>query len=115
MFNIFDKVEETNNIGLFASQSLIIILSALPIVIVDIVFQKYRDKFASKMMIRNVLNMIQILINILYIYLIMIFYKHFSTHYQITLPGMFFPGLFFSLQYCMFTDFHENIKTLLKI
>ena len=40
MFNIFDKVEETNNLGLFASQSLIIILSALPIVIVDIVFQK---------------------------------------------------------------------------
>ena len=115
MSNIFDKVEDTNNLQLFASQTMIIILSALPIVIIDIVFQKYRDQFKTKMIMRNILNIIQILINILYIYFIMIVYKKLSTHYQITLPGMFFPGIFFSLQYCMFTDIHDNIKSLLKI
>ena len=115
MVNIFDKAEDTNNLMLFTQQSVIIILSALPIVLIDVLFQKFRDQSKTKMLKRNILNVIQIFINILYIYFIMILYKKFSTHYQITLPGMLFPGVFFSLQYCMFTDIHENVKTLLKV
>ena len=114
MFNIFDKVEDTNNLQLFASQTIVIILSALPIVIIDILFQKYRTKYSSNMMMRNILNTVQLLISILYVYFLMILYKKFSEHFQITLPGIFFPGIFFSLQYCMFTDIHNNIKSLLK-
>lgn len=115
MVNIFEKAEDTNNFMLFTQQSIIIVLSALPVVLIDVMFQKYRDKFKNKMTIRNILNVIQIFINILYIYFIMVLYKKFSTHYQITLPGMLFPGVFFSLQYCMFTDIYENVKALLKV
>jgi Trm5-related predicted tRNA methylase len=92
------------------SQTVVIICSAIPIVIVDIYFQKYRDKFASKMLMRNILNVIQIIINILYVYMIMIINNNFSKHYQITLPGIFFPGFLFSLQAGMFTDIRNNIS-----
>jgi hypothetical protein len=112
---MFQNAVDTKNLGLFASQTVIIILSALPIVIIDIMFQKYRDKNSSKMMRRNILNLLQIIMSILYVYFIMIFFNKFSTHFQITLPGIFFPGIFFSLQYCMFTDIHENIKSMLKV
>jgi len=115
MVNIFDKAEDTNNLMLFTQQSIIIVLSALPIVLIDVIFQKFRDQLKTKMMKRNLINIVQIIINILYIYFIMKLFKKFSTHYQITLPGMLFPGVFFSLQYCMFTDIHENVKTLLKV
>ncbi len=67
------------------------------------------------MLMRNILNILQLFVSILYIYFIMRIYKNFSTHYQITLPGMFFPGIFFSLQYNMFTDIHDNFKSLLKL
>jgi hypothetical protein len=113
MNRIFDKVEDTSNLQLFTLQTIIIILSALPIVVIDIIFQKYRNKFPSKMTMRNVLNIIQFLIGILYIYFIMIFFKKFSTNFQSTLPGMFFPAVFFSLQYTLFTDIHNNIESLM--
>ena len=115
MVNIFEDIKDTNNLQLFTLQSIIIICSALPIVFIDVIFQKYRDKFKTNMFKRNLINIVQIFINIFYIYFIMKLYKNISKHYQITLPGMFFPGVFFSLQYCMFTDIHENIKTLFKI
>jgi len=110
---IFDKIGNTKNLQLFASQTTLIIVSALPIVIIDIVFQKYRDRYKSSMLKRNILNIVQIIINILYIYLLMIIYKTMTSHFQLTLPGMFFPGIFFSLQYCMFVDIHNNIKSLI--
>jgi len=97
---------------LFTFQTIIIIFVALPIVFIDILFQKYRDKYSKDMMKRNILNVIQIIISIIYVYVIMIVNKKISLHFQKTLPGMFFPGIFFSLQYNMFTDIHENIKTL---
>lgn len=65
------------------------------------------------MFIRNILNVLQIFINIIYIYFILVFYNKMSKHFQTTLPGMFFPGIFFSLQYNMFTDIHDNFNTLL--
>ena len=76
--------------------------------------QKYRDKNSTKMFKKNILNFIQIIISILYVYFIMIHSNKLSKHFQSTLPGMFFPGIFFSLQYCMFTDIHESIKIILK-
>jgi len=114
MFNFFDKVEDTSKLQLFTIQTIIIILSALPIAVIDIKFQKYRNNNASKMNMRNLLNTIQFFISIIYIYVIMILFRKFSTNFQITLPGMFFPGVFFSLQYYLFTDIHNNIEALIK-
>jgi len=113
--DLFKVTEDSNVLPLFESQTVVIILSALPIVIIDIMFQKYRDNNKSNMMMRNILNAIQMMISILYVYYIMIFFKKFSTNFQITLPGMFFPGIFFSLQYYMFTDIHDNVKSLLPL
>lgn len=106
-------IEDTDDLSSFLLQTLIIILFSLPSVFIDIIFQKYRDKYTSNMTIRNILNMIQIIINIVYVYLIMIFNKNLSLHFQQTLPGMFFAGIFFSLQNNMFTDIHDNLKKLL--
>lgn len=113
MLNVFDKVEDTSNLQLFTLQTIIIILSAMPGVVIDIIFQKYRNKYSSNMTMRNVLNTIQFLIGILYIYFLMIFFKKFTTNFQITIPGMFFPAVFFSLQYNLFTDIHNNIESLI--
>jgi uncharacterized membrane protein YhaH (DUF805 family) len=115
MNNLFNVVEDTKDLSLFTSQTLVIILSAVPIVIIDLVFQRYRDNNKSNMMMRNILNMIQIILSIIYVYFLMILFKKMSTHFQTTLPGMFFPGIFFSLQYNMFTDIHDNVKSILSL
>lgn len=112
---MFNVAEDTKNIAKFTSQAGIIILSALPIVLIDIYFQKYRNQNSSKLIMRNLLSFTQFIVSILYVYFIMIIFNKFSNHFQITLPGMFFPGIFFSLQYNMFTDIHESIEIILKV
>ena len=107
---MFELVQDTDSLPLFVGQTFVIICSALPIVLVDRFFQNYRDKYESNMSMRNMFNFIQLLVNILYVYLIMILYKNFSKHYQKTIPGMFFSSFLFSLQYGLFIDVHENIK-----
>jgi len=107
---MFDLVEDTDNLPLFMGQTIVIICSALPIVIVDIFIQKYRDENSSNMFMRNILNIIQIMINILYVYVIMTLNSNFSKHYQVTLPGIFFHGILFSLQSGLFTDIRDNVK-----
>ena len=110
---MFELVEDSNNLTLFTLQTIIIVFVALPIVSVDIIFQKYRNKYSSNMLKRNMLNMIQIIISIFYVYIIMKIHYTFSRHIQTTLPGIFFPGILFSLQSGMFGDIYNNVKSKL--
>lgn len=57
---MFELIQDTTNLPLFMGQTIIIICSALPIVLVDRFFQNYRDKYESNMPMRNMFNFIQV-------------------------------------------------------
>jgi hypothetical protein len=115
--HVMNKLEfkDSPNILIFILESLFIALTALPIVVVDVVIQKYRNNAASKMFSRNMFNVLQFFINIMYIRIISIVDKEMADRYLHTLSGMFFAGLFFALQLNMMAEIHRTIRALLKM
>jgi uncharacterized BrkB/YihY/UPF0761 family membrane protein len=108
--NIFDKTEDPKNISLFLMQIIIICIAAVPIAIVDIKCQKIRNAKKLNKSERIFYIVMQLLLSSLYTFAIYKTIPKFSNTFQSTLPGMFFPGVFYSLQYSMFTDLHNLIE-----
>ena len=111
MFEILNDSDKTAYV--FFVQAVVIIFTALPNVLIDVLFQHARDTHVTDMVYRNLLNVTQILVGIVYVYIMLEHFNTLARHFQITLPGMFFPGMFFSLQYGLIRDIHRNVKVLL--
>jgi hypothetical protein len=108
---MFKITETPKNLTLFATQTIIIIIISLfGSVILDIKFTKFRKNNNLKNKI--ILDIIQLLLGILYIYILMFLLPNISNTFQTTLPGMYFPGIFFAIQYNLFVDIQENITLL---
>jgi hypothetical protein len=109
---IFENTTDTVDISLFTIQVLIICLLAIPIAIVDIKFENYRTNNVLNRKQRISIVIIQLLTSALYIFALFKMIPNVTNKFQITLPGMYFPGIFFSLQYNLFIEIQEIIKPL---
>ena len=109
---IFENTTDTVDISLFTIQVLIICLLAIPIGIVDIKFQNYRTNNVLNRKQRISIVIIQLLTSALYIFALFKMIPNVTNKFQITLPGMYFPGVFYSLQYNLFVEIQEIIKPL---
>jgi cell shape-determining protein MreD len=106
---ILEKIEH-NNFILFILQTFIIVAVALPIVVFDIQCEKYRIN--NSIWAQCLIDMGQLFTSIVYVYIIMIYLTKITTHIQESLPGIFFPGMFFSLQVGMIHNIYKNIKMI---
>ena len=84
---------------------------ALPIVGLDIQCEKYRTD--NTLWKRSLIDMFQLFTSIVYVYVIMIYSTKVSTHIIESLPGIFFPGMFFALQVGLIHDIYANMKMIL--
>ena len=107
MPKILEKIQHTNLI-LFIVQTIIIATLALPIVVFDIQCEKYRTN--NTLWKRSLMDMFQLFTSIVYVYVIMIYSTKVTTHIIESLPGIFFPGMFFALQVGMIHDIYNNMK-----
>lgn len=115
MFNkLFSNNKTPSDFKSFTLQTLIIILLALPIGIVDMKLQNIRNnnKKLSKIK-RIILIFIEIMISIVYVYVLMKNIPYIADNFQITYPGLFFAGVYYSLQFNMFTDIIALFKETL--
>ncbi len=101
---MFDKVETPNDLKTFVLQTLIIVLVALPMGFLDMKLQNTRNNKKLSKLKRVFLILFEIMVSIIYVYLIMKNIPYVADTFQTTLPGMFFPGVFYSLQTNMFGD-----------
>jgi len=104
----FNGNNNPDNVSLFIVKIFIFCIIAIPIAIFDIKFQRYRVKNKLNKKQRFAIIVLQIIISALYLYGLYKIISQITDNIQITLPGIFFPGIFFGLQYNLFTDF-ENI------
>jgi hypothetical protein len=107
MPHILEQIQHTNFI-LFIVQTVIIVTIALPIVVFDIQCEKYRVN--NTLWKRSLIDMFQLFTSIVYVYVVMIYSTKVTTHIIESLPGIFFPGMFFALQVGMIHDIYNNIK-----
>ena len=106
---IFKDTNETDNYFLFITQIVIISLLALPILYVDIKFQKYRINYKLTKIQRINIIIIQILLGSIYLHALFKMMRIITDQFQTTLPGMYFSGIFYSLQYNLFLDIYDLI------
>ena len=106
MPKILEQIQHTNLI-LFIVQTIIIATLALPIVVLDIQCEKYR--LNNTLWKRCLMDVCQLFTSIVYVYVIML-YSTKVTHIIESLPGIFFPGMFFALQVGMIHDIYNNMK-----
>lgn len=109
MSHILEQIQH-NNLILFIIQTFIIVAVALPIVVFDIQCEKYRTN--NSLWKRCFIDMFQLFTSIVYVYTIMIYSTKVTAHIQESLPGMFFPGMFFALQHGMIHDIYANVKLI---
>lgn len=105
--NIFEKNEDTTSINLYLIQIFTICIIAMPIIIVDIKFQKYREKNKLSITKRLFIVFLQILIGAIYIFLLYRSSPELTNTFQTTLAGMFFAGIFYSLQGTLFNEIRD--------
>lgn len=110
---MFEINENPKTLQLFLMQTLTIILYALPVGILDMLCQRYREKNKLSKFKRILLILAELVITIIYVYTIMINVPYIADTFQTTLPGMFFPGIFYALQYNMVTDIQIIMKEVL--
>jgi len=111
---MFEELDDANkSVFTFFAQSILIIMIALPNVLIDIFFQQGRNANPNNMFIRAIIDVFQLCVSVAYIYVMFVYFNAVTKHFQTTLPGMFFPGMFFALQYGMIRDIHRMTTTLL--
>ena len=107
---IFDKPINPDSIDLYIIQIMIIFILAFPAAVLDIKFHKYRKANQLNIYTRLFIIILQLLIGIIYIYIINKCSPKIADTFQTTLPGMYFGGIFYSLQYNLFTDLHDIVQ-----
>ena len=106
--HFFNERKTPNDITTFIIQIIIIYILTIPISILDIKFEKYRE---NKNIYKKLFMIIsQLFLGIIYIFIL---YKNFpdiSYTFVDTLPGIYFAGIFFSIQYNVIISLHDIIK-----
>lgn len=100
-----------NNFIIFFIQIFTTIIFTLPIGVIDNKIQNYRDKNININFYKRIqLLFLESIILIIYIYILIHIFPLFTSTFQSSIPGMFFPGFVFALQYNMFVEFQNIIK-----
>lgn len=111
---LFNKDKDTDNIFEYLVEIVVIFILAFPICIIDIKFKSYRESNKDKRY-ALLLIFLQILIGCLYLFFLFKLIPHVTNSFQLTLTGMYFAGIFYSLQYEAFVDLHTMVKELITV
>ena len=108
--HFFNENKDPNDISIFIIQIIIIAILGVPIAILDIKFEKYRKDNNLNTFNKLFIILLQLLLGIIYIYILFKTIPTITSTFQKTLPGLYFAGMFYSLQYNLFTSLQDIIK-----
>ena len=111
--DIFSHDHDSVTLNIFIIKSIIIFILALPIGFADAKFEKYRKSQVISIYNRIILVILQLLISSLYIYILGRVFPHITDEFQVTLVGMIFPAVFYSLQSSFFTEIHSIMNNII--